>query len=167
MALAIIQLDTANPRVRDYAAAIHKSITNEVNLSQRSIGEIQGLISRKEVLLLLNGDEIVSFLFLTPLDRKLMEIHSMFTLPRYRGQGYMSKLLEHSIRTFDTKFLAVTFHERTEKLLSKFNFKKVPFAVLSASAKFTFVVSRAKLHRILSIVSFMKKRRPVYLLRSD
>ncbi|OGY90142.1 MAG: hypothetical protein A2677_00445 [Candidatus Komeilibacteria bacterium RIFCSPHIGHO2_01_FULL_52_14] len=167
MALAIIQLDSANPRAHGYAAVIHKIITDEVNLSQRSLREIRGLIAGKEVLLLLNGDEIVSFLFLTPLDKKLMEIHSMYTLPQYRGQGYMSKLLEHSIRTFDTKFFAVTFHEHTEKLLSKFSFKKVPFAVLSASAKFTFVVNRAKLHRILSVVSFMKKRRPIYLLKSD
>lgn len=167
MDLEIRRLNNNSPDIVEIIDTIKHLIFNETDLSHRSRHEIQKHINKNEVIAMFKNKELVSFLFLTPLNSGAMEIHGMFSVPQYRRHGYMSKLIEYVIATSNKKLLAVTFHDRTEILLSKFDFRKIPFHSLSFSIKLRFLLHRAKVHRLLSIILFLKEKAPVYLFRNN
>lgn len=153
-------------QIKQLSDLIYNAINLEPNLSYRSLLEITSFIKNQELYTLCDNHELVSFLFATPLTTEMMELHSLFTYLKFRRQNYMRTLLEQVLRDEKGSFLAVTFHSYTKILLSQLGFREISFSDISYKARFSFLKKRLSVKRLLSIFNYMKKSKPIFLLKS-
>ncbi len=164
--MVIKRLNAETPDADLLAKEMQRAIAGETHLSYRSYTEVFAHIQRGEVYLKLLDGQITSFLFATPLDQRIVELHSFFTFPKFRHQAHFSRLLEYVIAEPEKTYCAVTFHPDVCELLLKKAFHLSSFAELPWPARFRFVLRRLRWRRIVSIVVFMSKEQPMYLIKN-
>lgn len=146
------------------AVELHAKMAKEPDLAPRSLSEVRQLVATDGAYLVTDDGDIVSFLFATPLGASFVEIHSLYTDPMFRRHGHMRALVAHVQAKVGGHLLAATFHRRTLEVLAPLGFVSTRLSQIPLIARITFVRKRLKPHRILSIIAFASRSRPMYLV---
>jgi N-acetylglutamate synthase-like GNAT family acetyltransferase len=164
--MVIEHLSTENADIRSIAKELHAEIAREKGLAHRSYREVLRHVRRGEVIAGYVNGVLVTFLFATPLSRDVVELHSFLTFPEFRQRGYGVQFLKQLFADQKATYLAVTFHEQMRRMLLALGFREGKLNELPPRARLLFLVHRLKLRRLISVVSFMRKSRPIYLIKT-
>ena len=79
MAIEIKQLDAHHPLALKTAMVVKDAIASESNLSHRTLREVTGFLRKGQIFGLYANGDLASFLFISPLNKRVAELHCVFT----------------------------------------------------------------------------------------
>lgn len=138
---------------------------NEPRLSYRKPKEIRRLLRTGSLWTSEVDGELGCFLFVTPLSRPTVELHSLYTFPKYRGRGQARRLLHFVLTQQHSRVISVTFQHSVAQLLCAEGFNLSGLGELTILERVNFLRQRLHWHRLKSIARALKVSTPQYFIR--
>jgi hypothetical protein len=145
---------------------VYSVLNEEIDLSQRSVGELKSYIKNKELYCLYRDEELIGFIFKTKRSNRLMEVHGMYINPSFRGLGYSKFLMDSVTSDKAFNYLGAVFSQKVKDRLIAWGFKEIPFSNLKLIEKINFLKARFKIHRLLEIRRhFSEKKKLTFFIK--
>ena len=126
------------------ARKIKKKIETSPTLTPRSLKHLRTQISAGRAVLGYDNKEIISFLIVYPVSKKVFEIQSLLVESKYRRNGYAKKMVQKVIAQYrEDKILANSFEPEVIRFLENFGFSRNAFSQLSILEKLKYISSRS------------------------